>query len=85
MSSSIHGHEVLRMMLASGKAYTRESLQRDIVERFGAAARFHTCSAEGLTTEQLIEFLDQRGKFTGGADGFRTEPARICNDEPAAG
>jgi probable metal-binding protein len=31
----IHGHEVIQMMLQSGKAYTRVSLLTDIVATFG--------------------------------------------------
>jgi probable metal-binding protein len=77
-SDSIHGHEVLQMMLASGQPYTRESLKTDILARFGAAARFHTCSAENMSADELIEFLDARGKFIGGEGGFNTEPTRIC-------
>lgn len=76
--NEIHGHEVLKMMLASGKAFTRESLVRDIVARFGADALFHTCSAEGLTAEQLVEFLEARGKFVPQAGGFQTSADLIC-------
>ena len=79
MVSSIHGHEVLQMMLASGKQYTKDSLQADILARFGGEAHFHTCSAENLTAAELIEFLDGRGKFTSGENGFQTEPTKICN------
>ena len=32
----IHGHEVMQMMLQSGKAYTRASLLSDIVATFRA-------------------------------------------------
>ena len=42
---SIHGHEVLNMMLASGERYSIESLEAAIHARFGEQARFHTCSA----------------------------------------
>ena len=79
MTSSIHGHEVLQMMLASGKQYTKDSLQADILARFGGEARFHTCSADNLTAAELIEFLDGRGKFTNGENGFQTESTKICN------
>lgn len=79
MSDSIHGHEVLNMMLASGKQYTRESLEADVAAKFGAAARFHTCSAENLTAAELVEFLERRGKFTGGEAGFNTTASQICS------
>lgn len=79
MPASIHGHEVLQMMLAAGKQYTKASLRADILARFGDEARFHTCSAENLTADELIEFLDGRGKFTGDGAGFNTEPTKICS------
>lgn len=44
---SIHGHEVLNMMIESGEQYTHASLEAAIKARFGEQARFHTCSAEG--------------------------------------
>jgi len=76
--NEIHGHEVLQMMLASGQAYTGESLTRDIVARFGADARFHTCSAAGMTAGQLVEFLEAKGKFVPQAGGFQTSADLIC-------
>ncbi len=79
MVSSIHGHEVLQMMLASGQPYTKDSLQAEILAKFGAEARFHTCSADNLTAADLIEFLEGRGKFTASENGFQTEPTKICN------
>ena len=74
----IHGHEVMQMMLQSGKAYTRASLFADIVETFGSDARFFTCSAEDLTPERLIDFLQSKGKFVPCDEGFQTSPELIC-------
>ena len=53
-------------------------LARHAKENETIAARFHTCSAENMTAEELIEFLAQRGKFTAGADGFSVDPSTIC-------
>ena len=74
----IHGHEVMQLMLQSGKAYTRASLLADIVARFGPSSRFFTCSAENLTPEGIIDFLQGKGKFVPGAEGFRTSPDLMC-------
>ncbi len=79
MSNSIHGHDVMHMMLELGGTFTRESLKLAIDERFGEQARFHTCSAQDMDAAALIEFLRQRGKFVEAADGFNTEAERICN------
>jgi len=79
MSDSIHGHEVLHFMQEHGGGFTRESLREAVIARFGADARFHTCSADDLTADQLIDFLAARGKFVDGENGFNTQPHSTCN------
>lgn len=79
MSEQIHGHEVMRMMLAGGRSYSRESLCAAIVDEFGAAARFCTCSAEGMTADELVTFLESRGKFVATEAGFTTTADKICD------
>ncbi len=79
--NSIHGHEVMRMMVETGELYSRESLRRAIQERFGLEARFHTCSAENMDAEALIDFLAARGKFVEHADGIGMSPDHICDHE----
>ena len=51
--ASIHGHEVLHMILSSKVAFTQRSLIEAIHQRFGEEARFHTCSAENMTAAEL--------------------------------
>ena len=77
----IHGHEVMRMMLQSGRQYSRETLRQDILQHFGPDTRFYTCSAEGMDADALISFLAERGKFIEEDEGFRTDPDRICDHE----
>jgi probable metal-binding protein len=66
------------MMLTSGKSYSRESLLHDINTRFGPNVRFYTCSAEDLTAEGLIDFLQAKGKFVPMDGGFQTSPDLVC-------
>lgn len=66
------------MMLNSGKSYTRASLAADIVVQFGPAARFYTCSADNLTPEALIDFLEAKGKFVPCDNGFQTSADLMC-------
>ena len=75
---SIHGHEVLNMMIESGEQYTHASLEAAIKARFGEQARFHTCSAEGMTAGELVAFLAAKGKFIPSEDGFSTDQSKIC-------
>ncbi len=74
-----HGHEVLHMM--EGKSYkTRRELIDAIIERFGADERFHTCSAEGMTAAELVDFLEARGKFKpAGEEEFTVDISKVCN------
>jgi probable metal-binding protein len=74
----IHGHEVIQMMLDSGKAYTRASLLTDIVAKFDPSSWFFTCSAENLTPEGMIDFLEAKGKFVRGEEGFQTSADLMC-------
>ncbi len=79
MSKQIHGHEVMEMMVASKKSYTKESLEQDIDKEFGADARFYTCSKENMTAKELISLLESRGKFADAGDGFSVTPDKICD------
>jgi probable metal-binding protein len=78
MNHPIHGHDVLDLMIASGASYTRATLAEAIRAKFGPDARYHTCSADGMTAEQLIEFLAARGKFLGAEAGFTVATERVC-------
>ena len=75
---SIHGHEVLNMMIASGESYSKESLVAAIESRFGEDARFHTCSAENMSAAELVAFLEKKGKFIPVNAGFTTTESKIC-------
>jgi probable metal-binding protein len=78
MLTQVHGHDVIAMMTASSQPYTRDSLAAAIIDQFGAEARFFTCSAEGMTAGELIDFLDARGKFMPVGEGFAVNPDRVC-------
>ena len=74
-----HGHDVLHMM--EGNSYsTKESLVKAIVDKFGTEERFHTCSEEGMTAEELVDFLEEKGKFIpSNSDEFTVDASKICN------
>jgi probable metal-binding protein len=78
--TSIHGHEVLHMMLEQAAGFASvEALVAAIETRFGPRARFHTCSAEDMDARQLVQFLTERGKFVPRDGGFNTSPEKICS------
>lgn len=65
-------------ILAAQRIFTRDSLAAFITQEFGPDARFHTCSAAGLSAPELVEFLAARGKFVGPDTGFTVNPHRVC-------
>lgn len=78
MTNQIHGHDVIAMMTSSNEVYSKESLKAAIIGKFGADARFHTCSAENMDADAMIEFLAQRGKFMESAGGIVINPDKVC-------
>lgn len=78
-TTQIHGHEVMQMMVADEVSYSKETLCEAIIEKFGVEARFHTCSAEGMTAAELVQFLEAKGKFVPQGEGFSTSADKICS------
>ncbi|WOO40656.1 YecH family metal-binding protein [Rubellicoccus peritrichatus] len=78
-NEEIHGHEVLEMMMNSGKRYSRDSLIKAINERFGESSRFYICSGGGMDAAQLVDVLIGKGKFMGPEDAFVFNPATKCD------
>ena len=76
---SIHGHEVMEMMLEEPAGLTRVELETAIAKRFGADTRFHTCSRENMTIPELVDFLAERGKFEECEGKLTTARDRICS------
>lgn len=63
---SIHGHEVLNMMIESGEQYTHASLEAAIKARFGEQARFHTrddCGRAGSVSGSKRQIYTFRRRF----------------------
>ena len=73
-----HGHDVLHMM--EGNSYKdKASLVEAIINKFGSEEQFYTCSAEGLSASELVDFLSERGKFIPADDqAFTVNTEKIC-------
>ncbi|MGS0679802.1 YecH family metal-binding protein [Shewanella sp. 125m-7] len=79
MSISIHGHQVMELMLAHGESLTKEALKSKMYTEFGEQARYHTCSAAEMDADELIAFLEKKGKFIHSEAGIETAADKICN------
>lgn len=76
---SIHGHDVIHMIQESATPWSREGLLQAIQVRFGAQARFHTCSVDNMDAETLLNFLESKGKFLPNQGGIVMDPTKVCN------
>lgn len=58
-----HVHSVLEMLDQAGKALSLSEIEALIVEKFGSAAKFSSCSISEMAPKQVIEFLLARQKI----------------------
>jgi len=76
MSDSIHGHDVIDLLRE--EVMSLEQLQQRVISRYGESARFHTCKLQGLTLEQLLSFLLEKGKIVATEQGLSLNLAKLC-------
>jgi probable metal-binding protein len=79
-TSSVHGHDVIHLIRDAAEPFTRQTLAAEIDRRYGADARFHTCSAGGMTLDQLLAFLIARGKVIETAGQLRPDMSKVCGN-----
>lgn len=79
MPDSVHGHDVMALMVAQANPVLKPELIAQIIQTFGEATRYHTCSAENLTAEELISLLLNKGKITESAQGLSLVAGRQCH------
>jgi len=78
VTDSIHGHEVMHLIHAAKPAHTRATLREAIDCQFGADATFHTCAASGMSLDDLLVFLMQRGKVVERDGRLQTDIGQMC-------
>ncbi len=66
-------------LIADAKiALSKDEWVLEIAKKFGAEARFHTCSASDMTAGALLDFLSARGKLVGTEHSLSLDAAAIC-------
>lgn len=73
----VHGHDLLDLLLEAPR--TRADLRQTIEARHGQGCRFRTCSAQGFSFDELLGFLEARGKIACEGDMLRAVRENICN------
>lgn len=79
MKQDIHGHMVLNLLLNAEKPLSRSQLEGMIESEFGSDVCFHTCSQQGLTLTELLDFLLSKKKVVELESGLTANPDRICH------
>jgi len=81
MPATAHGHDILHLIIESAPALSRDELRRVAEQRFGSECRFHTCSASGMDFDELLRFLEQRGKIAFVDGTVTADPAAVCDHD----
>jgi probable metal-binding protein len=79
-TASVHGHEIIHLVNDAATPFTRASLRDEVAARFGPDVRFHTCSTDSMTLDELLHFLISRGKFVERDGQLRAVMANVCDD-----
>jgi probable metal-binding protein len=80
-ATSIHGHDIMHLLIQAHPAMTIRELRAHVQNTHGDHARFHTCSSQGMTLDELLTFLKNRGKITQQGECLIADPARMCQDK----
>lgn len=74
---AVHGHEIIDLVASHPEGIRLGVLMDSVSERYGRMATFHTCSAHGMTFDELLRFLEDRDKvrITGGVVHAGGSPA----------
>ncbi|GAB4252502.1 MAG: YecH family protein [Acidobacteriota bacterium] len=68
------------MLQELGEPCPEARLREEAVRRFGPDARFHTCSIDDLTLNDLLEFLAALRKLDWSSAGVSIVRERVCRD-----
>lgn len=77
MPASIHVHEILNHL--KQQPLSEAALTEWGVAQWGENARFHTCSQQGLSFSEVLEFLRRRKKIFDEMGELSVNTARVCN------
>ncbi|NJN28915.1 MAG: DUF2492 family protein [Cyclobacteriaceae bacterium] len=64
MENIYHIHEVLERIFAMNKAYTIESLYKELAADFGDNAQFANCASNTFPIAEVVPFLLGKGKIS---------------------
>jgi probable metal-binding protein len=81
MSQNVHGHDILGRIIAAGGTLPLSVLRNAALESYGAEAAYFTCSAQGMSFDELMTFLAQRNKIAIAGDTVTVFAQNMCNHD----
>lgn len=74
-----HIHAVLDMLATEDRSFSVAELHQVILDKFGATARFSSCSSDGMDANEAIEFLFARQKLIESSSGqYKLNSGNSC-------
>ena len=74
---SIHAHQVLKAF--AGQQDSMANLLQAITDQFGSDACFHNCCDDKMNAQELLAFLQKKGKLIETQNGLFTVNHQTCD------
>jgi probable metal-binding protein len=79
MENVIHAHEVLHMVGEAADGIMLEDLRTELQQKFGPEVRFTNCADAMFTVDELLVFLQARGKISVNGGLARVNAQNVCS------
>jgi probable metal-binding protein len=79
MENVVHAHDVLHMVAESNDGIKLEELRALLNQKYGSEIRFTNCADARFTVDELLVFLESRGKISVDNGVARVNANRVCN------
>ncbi len=76
--NDVHAHDVIDLIQNASPALSLDGVVAEVNRRYGPAVRFHTCSASGMTIQEVLEFLATRRKIVLEDGRLLVNSANVC-------
>lgn len=79
MDNVIHAHDVLHMVAEHAGGITLKDLRTVLIEKYGTNVRFTNCADARFTVDELLVFLESRGKIHVHDGLAQVNADRVCS------
>jgi probable metal-binding protein len=80
MATNVHGHAILERIIDAGGQMPLRELREYALANHGSDAQYFTCSASGMSLDELFDFLSARNKVRIENESIQVFAQNMCND-----